>query len=223
MSSHPPFSMSIILEGFSFMARHPTVQAVWLGDFNITLNPSLDRLQPSISITGTARHTKFSKMISSFYLVDTWRHRFKHKHIPTFPPPITPSLGLILYRYHRDSRQGYWKLRSVPGLSDHRSYWITPSVLIDKPMRTWHLNPFWLSLLPEDDELMNEWKLYFAEANTPPFQRWSWIHSTIVLIPKLGKVPRYPESYCPISLLPVDNKILAKVLSIRLNQVILLF
>lgn len=43
----------------------------------------------------------------------------------------------------------------------------------------------------------------------------------IVLIPKPGKDPHRPESYRPISLLQVDIKILAKVLSIRLKQVIL--
>lgn len=45
--------------------------------------------------------------------------------------------------------------------------------------------------------------------------------ATIVLLPKPGKDPGYPESYRPISLLQVDIKILAKILSLRLNQVIL--
>lgn len=45
--------------------------------------------------------------------------------------------------------------------------------------------------------------------------------ATIVLIPKPGKDPGYPESYRPISLLQTDIKILPKILSKRLNQVIL--
>lgn len=43
----------------------------------------------------------------------------------------------------------------------------------------------------------------------------------IIVLPKPGKGPHYPESNRPISLLPVDIKILAKMLSSRLNTVIL--
>lgn len=43
----------------------------------------------------------------------------------------------------------------------------------------------------------------------------------IVLIPKPGKDPLYPESYHPISLLQLDVKILAKILALRLNKVVL--
>lgn len=42
----------------------------------------------------------------------------------------------------------------------------------------------------------------------------------IFLNPKPEKDLGLPESYCPISLLRVDIKILAKILALRLNQVI---
>lgn len=48
-------------------------------------------------------------------------------------------------------------------LSDHSPYWITLGVPVDKPQRAWCLNPFWLTLLPEDDELLTEWQLFFRE------------------------------------------------------------
>lgn len=48
-------------------------------------------------------------------------------------------------------------------LSDHSPYWMTLTAPVDKPPRPWRLNPFWLSLLPDDDELVNTWKLYFTE------------------------------------------------------------
>lgn len=45
--------------------------------------------------------------------------------------------------------------------------------------------------------------------------------ASIALISKPGKDPSLPESYRPISLLQLDIKILAKVLALRLNNVIL--
>lgn len=42
----------------------------------------------------------------------------------------------------------------------------------------------------------------------------------VVLLPKPGKDPSQPGSYWPISLLPVDIKLLAKALALRLSSVI---
>ncbi|XP_073480018.1 uncharacterized protein [Aquarana catesbeiana] len=62
-------------------------------------------------------------------------------------------------------------------------------------------------------------KLYthiFDTKGLPP----SMNEPPIVLIPKPGKDPLFPESYRPISLLQLDVKILAKILALRLNKVI---
>lgn len=74
----PPFDITIIKEGLSFMAHHPTISAVWLGDFNTTLKPTLDRLQPSSPTPNIPNETKFSKLISTCYLTDTWHHKFPY-------------------------------------------------------------------------------------------------------------------------------------------------
>lgn len=57
----------------------------------------------------------------------------------------------------------------------------------------------------------------FEDSHLPASMR----EAMIVLIPKPGKDPKLPESYCPISLLQVDVKILAKILATHLNTVIL--
>lgn len=40
----PPFQFAVLQEGGAFMAKHPTVPAIWLGDFNMTIDPTFDRL-----------------------------------------------------------------------------------------------------------------------------------------------------------------------------------
>lgn len=86
---------------------------------------------------------------------------------------------------------------------------------------------------PGSEDLPIEFYSHFSEILTPKLLAFynamfehltvplSMREATIVLIPKPAKDPGYPESYRPISLLQVDVKILAKVLSKRLNQVIL--
>lgn len=66
-------------------------------------------------------------------------------------------------------------------------------------------------------KLLSLYNHLFDSFTLPP----SMSEAVIILIPKLGKDPGLPESYKPISLLQVDIKILAKVLALRLNQVIL--
>ncbi|XP_063813141.1 WD repeat-containing protein 19 [Pseudophryne corroboree] len=56
----------------------------------------------------------------------------------------------------------------------------------------------------------------FVNDQLPP----SMAEAVIIVIPKPGKDPKSPESYRPISLIPTDAKILAKILAVRLNTVI---
>lgn len=69
-------------------------------------------------------------------------------------------------------------------------------------------------LVPELLRLYN----YIFESESLP---QSLCQAVIIVLPKLGKDPQYPDSYRPISLLQADIKILAKILAIRLNQIIL--
>lgn len=48
----------------------------------------------------------------------------------------------------------------------------------------------------------------------------SWVQANIIMFHKTGKDPTLPQSYCPISLLSIDNKILASILAASLNLVI---
>ena len=161
----PPFSSTIVTEGLLYMTRHPSIQAVWLGDFDATLNPTLDKLSPSPLPTTAPTHTRFSRLISSFNLTDTWRFKF----------PLTQAYSCFSATHNTMSRIDFIFISNTLAprllgaefaprlLSDHSPYWISLSVPLDRPPRTWRLNPFWLTLLSEDDELDNSWRTYFSE------------------------------------------------------------
>lgn len=87
----PPFCATVLTEGFAFMARHSSVQTLWLGDFNTTLDPNLDRPQPLMASTGPTHPTRFSRLIFTFQLIDTWTYIYTPplERIHVFqPPPI---------------------------------------------------------------------------------------------------------------------------------------
>lgn len=67
----PPFCSVVLTKGFSFMAHHPTVPVIWLGGFNITLTPSLDKLYTTLPSQPSAQVTQFARLIADFKLVDT--------------------------------------------------------------------------------------------------------------------------------------------------------
>ena len=191
----PPFAMTVILEGITFMANHPSIQAVWLGDFNTTLNPSLDRLAgtPPHNL-GEVTTTKFSKLIASLHLIDSWRFKFPQKRLYSCFSATHSSMSridFILVSQVLTSRLSEAKF-GPRLLSDHSPYWISLNVPIDKPRRAWRLNPFWLSLLPEDDDLSDEWKSYFETNTGSASAETVWesfkLHARMSLISRINKI-----------------------------------
>lgn len=71
----PPFQFSTLTKGFDFMAMYPNTPAIWLGDFNTVLDPTLDRLAGSLSTTAPRHPTRFARLLDDFNLVDTWRYK----------------------------------------------------------------------------------------------------------------------------------------------------
>lgn len=66
----PPYTSTLINEGLLFMAKHPLVPSIWLGDFNMVLDPSMERLQ----LSRDAPHpntTRFGRTLTEFSLADT--------------------------------------------------------------------------------------------------------------------------------------------------------
>lgn len=71
----PPFSLEVITGGLAYMAQNPTVPAVWMGDFNMTMNPALDRPMQDGSHTNTPQQARLSHILIEFALTDFWRQQ----------------------------------------------------------------------------------------------------------------------------------------------------
>ena len=100
----PPFSVSIILEGLSHMAKYPTTQVVWLGDFNTVLNATLDKLHTSQLTAGPARDTRFYELIYSSISLTTGNIGTPlPRLIPASLPPIDQCLELTSFSFLRVS------------------------------------------------------------------------------------------------------------------------
>lgn len=128
-------------------------------------------------------------------------------------------------------RENFFSRITLPQLTTEQIDILETPITID--VITAAVASFARSKSPGSDGLPIEFYSQFSEVLIPKLLKLynhlfetftlapSMREATIILLPKPGKDPGYPESYRPISLLQVDIKIFAKVLSIRLNQVIL--
>lgn len=104
-------------------------------------------------------------MMSAFHLVDTWRHKHPQtKAYSCFSSTHNSMSRIVFVLVSRSLTLRIIDTAFCPRLlSDHSPYWTTLSIPIDKPRKPWRLNPFWLTLLPEDNDLQNIWEHYFTE------------------------------------------------------------
>lgn len=127
----PPYNSLVIKEGLAFMTQYPSIPAVWMGDFNMTLTPALDRMGTLDPPLDPPTHTRLYRILADFAIVDTWRH--KHPHTKVFScfsathntmsridfillcKSLTPKLGDVGF--------------APRILSDHAPYWITLQLL----------------------------------------------------------------------------------------------
>lgn len=144
------------------MAQHPNVPGIWLGDFNMVLNPHKDRLQLNQS-THHPNTTRFGHTLTEFSLTDTWRCKhpdtlayscFSTSH-STMSRIDLILMSDILIPLLTDS--GY----HTRSLSDHAPCWATLQLAPSIGPRTWRLHPFWLSTLKDQEDIHREWQFYF--------------------------------------------------------------
>lgn len=67
----PCYTSTILSEGFTFMSRHSPLLAIWLGDFNMVANHSLDRMRQELRAPQPDQVTRLSRLLADFALIDT--------------------------------------------------------------------------------------------------------------------------------------------------------
>lgn len=154
-----PFCSSLILEGLGYMASLPAVPALWLGDFNMTLKPSLDRLQVMAPPIDLPTSTRFAKLICSFNLLDTWRsvHSDAWEYLCYSSSHHSVSrIDLILnFAFPMYQAMGCGNLAEI-------ALWSQPvlghiGTVLQSTASCLATEPFWLTLLPEDGDILTAW------------------------------------------------------------------
>lgn len=189
----PPYKSNLITEGLLYMAQHPNVPTIWMGDFNMVLNPQKDRTQLSQS-AHSPDTTRFGRTLKEFSLTDTWRYH--HLNAQAYSCISTTHstmsrIDLILVSdtlLPRLLGSGY----HTRSLSDHAPCWATLQLTPFTGPHTWRLHPFWLSMLTDQEGIHKEWQFYFnVNRDTAPVgQVWEAykLHVRTILSSRIHRI-----------------------------------
>lgn len=145
------------------MSQHPSVPAIWAGDFNMVITPQLDRLSPANPPPSTPSTTRFGKFLTKFALTDTWRHIYPSQSRFSCFTPSRSSMSHIDIIFLASPLFPHLLDVSFDAtvLSDHSPYWIKLRLPSPPTAQIWRLNPFWLITFPDLDTIQCEWNHYF--------------------------------------------------------------
>lgn len=94
---------------------------------------------------------------------------------------LAPSLLLYLTEAGFDARV----------LSDHSPYWIRLRMPSPSITRIWRLNPFWLTILPDIENLQCEWDHYFNINDGTTLTGSTWeafkMHARMILSTRINR------------------------------------
>lgn len=173
---------------------HCTLQlpAIWLGDFNTTFNPDLDRLHVDSPAPTLPQPTRFAKLVASFNLIDTW----------TSVHPEAQAFSCFSSSHHSMFRIDLILISSSLLLDCRMQVypwghsWII--VLVGPRWHYHRLNPFWLTLLPEDDDILTDWEHYFKDSKGSAYLHTAWdafkLHARSTLATRINWMKRTSET-----------------------------
>lgn len=158
----PPYSSEVVTAGLLFITQHPTIPAIWMGDFDMTMNLFLDHPVQAGIQSNEPRQTRPSRILTEFALIDVWRYRYPTAIAYTCHSTSHDTMSRIDYILVSEIL-----LPKVTGvgctlraLSDHSPCWMTASLLNTAPKHVWRLNPYWLSVLTEHKNIERELQFY---------------------------------------------------------------
>lgn len=163
----PPYSAVTLRHLAKFMAQHPNVPLMAMGDFNNYLHHKWDKLAAPTSATACNKGPMpFARLLSELGLTDVWCRSHATVRQYSCCSTVYGSLSRIdlglgnaaLLPLVIDS--GYGDRH----ISDHSSFWMSIALPVVARPRTWKLNPFWLDLFPTPDPI-RERLVYFLKDN----------------------------------------------------------
>lgn len=161
----PPYSVTTLNEMMPFLLAHPTLPLLLMGDFNMYLDPSLDKYSGSAS-GGASVSTALARVLRELHLFDIWRTKYPDMRSYSCFSASYASLSRIDLAIGNQSllprvRKTEYLTR---GLSDHTpllvSLELQPYTQTGRPL--WKLNPFWLPVLNNKSEICNILRDFFA-------------------------------------------------------------
>lgn len=160
----PPANLTIIKEVLLYYTSFPGIPTVLLGDFNMLLCPDLDRFRPAgeaLRPSGTL--TPLAQLMLDTHMVDAWRHLHPSDSVFTCFSSTHMSLSKIDHMLVSNDLVPYVAAASYASrsVSDH-----SPGILdvewgLRPTLKGWRLNPFWLTLFPEEHDIFMAVPSYF--------------------------------------------------------------
>lgn len=126
------------------------VPAVMLGDFNVIINPSMDRVRVDAT-SATDTLSPFGRMLQETAFVDLWRSKYPQAHQYSCHSNTYQSLSRIdLIIGNSLARNLTIKVEYLTrGISDHSPMLLTLRIpgMRRRDSLPWKLNPFWLTII----------------------------------------------------------------------------
>lgn len=167
----PPTSLAVLHKLTPILAQYPTAAVLMAGDFNITPNPSMDKLGNDV-----ATESPLSRWADEYGFSDVWRWRYPRDRKYTCHSSTYASFSRIDLFYANGSLlpriQG---VEILPrGISDHAPLLMRLNTNLPVGNSLWRLSGFWITDERVAPEAAGEMDAYWVvnRGTAPPPMLW---------------------------------------------------
>lgn len=159
----PPFCTEVMEDLARFVADFPGTPVIALGDFNMTMNGSIDRFPPKPGV-GEANRSPLLQYCDELGLVDIWRRRHPGERQYSCHSRTHATLSRIdLVLGNEEALNVVEEIVYEPrGISDHTPVIASVRVGGQYGRGSWKINPFWLELIGEEEKMMEGLSEYIS-------------------------------------------------------------